>query len=595
MTFINEKVIEIIKCKHCDTKFEITDKDIEFFDKVSPAFLWKKYLIPSPTLCPDCRHQRRLSFRNEKKLYKRKCDYSWKEILSIYSPDKPYKVYDQEIWWSDKWDAMDYWIDFDFNKWFFEQFKEILNIIPNLAIYNLWSEWSKFTQLVHSKNCYLSFTWWFNEDVFYSTWTVRNNDVMDCDRCIDINNSYDCIYCINWLWLIWSENVINSSNCFFCYNLNNCTNCFMSSNHINKSYLFYDKQLSKSEYLEKLKYIDLSNKYSIYKKERQSMIMDSIHVSNTFINCENVLWDRLKNCNNLKNCFEISDSSYSSFCSDAVWNFTNCKDCNYWINWDLCYEVSTVWWYNYAFSLYSYPWISNSYYTMHCSDSSYLFWCIWLRNKSYCILNKQYTKEEYEEIVPKIIEHMKKTWEWWEFFPSSISPFWYNETVAMEYFPIEVPQSLTLSPHGRKGIDQLVAPSLPWGEIERGMGFNWSTYEAPFPKVEKVIKASMLPENIADIPDDILNWAIESELESTEGFSPLYRIIKQELEFYRKHNLPIPRRHPDQRHLDRMILRNPRKLYDRKCDKCGVDMKTTYSPERPEIVYCQTCYNKEVY
>jgi hypothetical protein len=27
--------------------------------------------------------------------------------------------------------------------------------------------------------------------------------------------------------------------------------------------------------------------------------------------------------------------------------------------------------------------------------------------KEYCILNKQYTKEEYEILVPKIIEHMK--------------------------------------------------------------------------------------------------------------------------------------------------------------------------------------------
>jgi hypothetical protein len=67
------------------------------------------------------------------------------------------------------------------------------------------------------------------------------------------------------------------------------------------------------------------------------------------------------------------------------------------------------------------------------------------------------------------------------------------------------------------------------------------------------------------------------------------------LDFYRKHNLPIPKRHPDQRHLDRMALRNPRKLFDRKCDKCEKDIKTTYSSDRSEIVYCEECYNKEVY
>jgi hypothetical protein len=89
--------------------------------------------------------------------------------------------------------------------------------------------------------------------------------------------------------------------------------------------------------------------------------------------------------------------------------------------------------------------------------------------------------------------------------------------------------------------------------------YGWSDYEPPFPKVEKIIPANKLPDNISDIPDDILNWAIECEVTDKP-----FRIIKQELEFYRKHNLPIPCRHPDQRHLDRMKLRNPKKLYDKK-------------------------------
>ncbi len=154
--------------------------------------------------------------------------------------------------------------------------------------------------------------------------------------------------------------------------------------------------------------------------------------------------------------------------------------------------------------------------------------------------------------------------EWGEFFPSSISPFGYNETVAQEYFPLEKEEAKT-------------------------QHFNWSDYEAPFPKVEKIIPASKLPESIESIPDDILNWAIECEVSGKP-----FRIIKQELEFYRKHNIPIPRRHPDIRHMDRVKLRNPRKLYERVCDCCGKGMITTYAPEKPERVYCEACYLKEV-
>jgi len=76
-----EKIIETKFCKHCQTSFDITDKDIEFYDKISPTFGEIKYSIPTPTLCPDCRQQHRLLFRNTRKLYKRKCDASGKEMI----------------------------------------------------------------------------------------------------------------------------------------------------------------------------------------------------------------------------------------------------------------------------------------------------------------------------------------------------------------------------------------------------------------------------------------------------------------------------------------------------------------------------------
>lgn len=108
--------------------------------------------------------------------------------------------------------------------------------------------------------------------------------------------------------------------------------------------------------------------------------------------------------------------------------------------------------------------------------------------------------------------------------------------------------------------------------------------------MEKTIPADKIPNDITKIPDDILNWAI-----ICEATGKLFRITKQELEFYRKHNLPIPKKHPDERHLDRMALRNPSKLYERKCNQCGTTMPTTYAPERPERVYCEACYTKEVF
>jgi formylmethanofuran dehydrogenase subunit E len=97
----------------------------------------------------------------------------------------------------------------------------------------------------------------------------------------------------------------------------------------------------------------------------------------------------------------------------------------------------------------------------------------------------------------------------------------------------------------------------------------------------------MMPYDIFQIPNDILNRGIECEITKKP-----FRIIASELEFYRKHNLPIPKRHPDQRHIDRLKQRNPRKLFSRICDKCHKEIKSSYSSERKEIIYCEGCYNE---
>lgn len=81
-------------------------------------------------------------------------------------------------------------------------------------------------------------------------------------------------------------------------------------------------------------------------------------------------------------------------------------------------------------------------YCANCFHSSYCFGCVGLRNKSYCILNKQYTKEEYEVLVPQIIKKMQADDKWGEFFPITMSPFAYNETVAQEYFPLSKEEAL---------------------------------------------------------------------------------------------------------------------------------------------------------
>ena len=163
-----ETLVETKTCRFCQSSFPITDKDMEFYEKVSPVFAGKKYPIPSPTLCPDCRQQRRLSFRNERKLYKRKCDATGKEIVSIYSPDKQLKVYHQDYWWSDAWDPMNYGREFDCTRPFFEQFAELMGEVPRPSVLNANCENSEYINYSsYLKNAYLVFDTVDGEDIFY--------------------------------------------------------------------------------------------------------------------------------------------------------------------------------------------------------------------------------------------------------------------------------------------------------------------------------------------------------------------------------------------------------------------------------------------
>ena len=300
---------------------------------------------------------------------------------------------------------------------------------------------------------------------------------------------------------------------------------------------------------------------------------------------EDCTGDYLVETKNCLSCFDCEYLENSKYCTDLKkgdrMSFGNYDIAYFGMGVENCYECSVAG-YSANHNLFC-PEVWNGsdvFYSYFClRNTEHLFGCVGLRQKKYCILNKQYSQEEYEKLVPQIIEHMINTppsspltggkeggQEWGEFFPIEMSPFAYNETTAQDYFPLSQEQVTK-------------------------RGWAWKEEEVPdFSHITKKIPAAKLPQHIADIPDDILNWAIECA-ESKR----LFQIQKTELEFYRKMNLPIPKLHPDLRYAKRFALRNPRKLWQRTCANCQKSIATTYAPERPEIVYCEACYLQTVY
>ncbi|MEK7545322.1 MAG: hypothetical protein AAB551_04300 [Patescibacteria group bacterium] len=547
-------------CRITQQPFEISEREMEFCKRMN---------VPLPTVSPNERFRQLMAFRNEWKLYRRKCDATKEDIISAYSPDSPFVVYKNSVWWGDTWDAMEHGRDFDFTRPFFEQFAELQKVVPRegTTIFNCEncdynSHWR------NSKNCYLNSLGHLCEDVYYSYWMVQDKDVFDsmytgestlCYSCSDTNRCYNCV-------MLFESN--DCRDCFFSYQLQGCDNCLFSTNLVHKTYHIFNEPVSKEEFeAYKAKIFDGSWKtwqqaYQDFLKIRESAISPSVYM----MKCENSTGNHVYNSKNCSNCFDTFDAED---CENSI-SAANSKDVHssYSAGWTQCeltyYSLVSRSATNIAFC--NYTWSSSD--LRYCDstvNSHDLFGCIGMRQKRFCILNKQYTEEEYRVLVPKIIEHMKKTGEWGEFFPMALSPYAYNETAAHEFF--------TLSPEEA---------------LERG--FRWKEESTASASHAPRATMKVLPDSLSQVSDDICK-----EILGCKNCGKSYRVIPQELKFYRLMNLPLPRNCSMCRHQERIHLRNPLRLWQRICEKCGTMMESSFSPERPVKVYCQECYRKEVY
>ena len=546
-------------CKVSGRKFQITEKDLEFYKEMG---------VPTPQLCPEERQRLRLSFRNELNLYKRKCDLTGKDIISIYSPDKPYKVYDHNVWWSDQWDPLEYGRDFDFNRPFFEQFKELLDVVPRIGVLVLGdNENSDYTHDNYRlKNCYLVFDGEQGYDSLYGETFVITKSCVDFYQLTNCEFCYECVRCQDCHNVNFSSFCNNCSDSYFLQDCQGCRNCFGCCNLRQKEYHILNEPYSKEEYFEKIKTFEIGS-HSALEKLKESSKEFFLKFPKKFVRGlmnENVIGDFLYNCKDCEECYDCSQLRDCKYCTDCQMAANDCHDIDIWGDgMQFCYncEVTGAGAERIVASYYGALNASNVYHSYFCCNNVHnLLGCTGLTQKKYCILNKQYTKEEYKKLFQKIKKHMEKTGEWGEFFPAHLSSFAYNETVAQDFFP------------------------LKQEEAEK-LGYKWKEKDpADYKK-----QSYATPDTINEVEDSIVDEILACSLCSRN-----YRITVPELKFYRRQSLPIPRNCFYCRHKARKSLKNPRQLFDRTCEKCQAPIRTTYQESQPEIVYCESCYLKEV-
>lgn len=577
-------------CQNCKTSFLIEDDDFAFYQKIS---------VPPPTWCPECRRIRRLVRRNERVLYKRVCSLCQRSIISIYSSDTSFPVYCAECYHSDKWNPLDYGKDYDFSKPFFEQFLELQSRTPRLYAFAFQNTNTEYANgVAFNKNSYLIFVSDYNEESLYSYRIMRCKDTVDCYNSTECELCYECIACEKCYRTAFSENCASCQNTLFSKNCVGCQDCIGCVNLRNKKFYIFNTPYSPGEHKKKVKEMrldtsdgiaQLRNKMDIFAREHIVKYIRGTHnvnVTGDYIsnskssfdsygsseleNCKFIIWgDHIKDCHDAYVLIDNSQLSYENFGGIAHHNVA--YTCLVWSGFDIRYSDM-------------------------CENSNNLFGCISIRKGSYCIFNKQYSKDKYEALIPKIKEHMdrmpytdkkNRKYKFGEFFPPELSPFAYNETIAQELH------------------------SLSEGDAE-AEGYRWA-----IPKEKQhtpTVQANDLPVLITDVSDGILNEVIGCAHQGTcnEQCTSAFRIIKPELNFYRQINVPLPRVCPNCRHYQRLTQLNPLKLWHRQCmcdytasknstshahhpkGRCPNEFETSYAPERKEVVYCEQCYQSEV-
>lgn len=574
-------------CQNCKNDFTIESEDFAFYEKIK---------VPPPTFCPECRFKRRLIWRNERTLYRRKCDLCHLDKIFMYPADAPFPVYCKECWWSDGWDAKEFRRDYDFSKPFFTQMYELMSAVPRPGTIqqgtNIASEYAN--RVFNARESYLVFDSTAPEFCMYSSRVNYSKECVDCFNVFHSEQCYDCIDCTKCSRLFFSRESQECIDSYFLYNCRNCTDCFGCVNLRNGRYCFFNEQLDKDTYKAKVAEFLASGQSGVVSM-KQKLIARAKNFPEQYYTGRQIVdstgnW--LEQCNNVKSSFICVDGWNLKYCAFMVNGVRDCMDYTSWgIDAELVYETI-----NAGISLQriigGHELWSGDFditYGMNCHSSNNLFGCIGIKNGQYMILNKQYTKDEYVSLVEEIKLQMQQlpyisdaghTYGFGEFYPPEYSPFCYNESISQTFFPISESAAL--------------AQKLPWRKDEP------RTYVITLP-------CESIPNTIGEVTDAILNEVIgcANNGDSQKRCTLAFKITKEELAFYKRFQIPLPTYCHNCRYDARISVRHGFALGKAVCmctsqkhfhgeSPCDVDFETACSANIERPIYCEKCYQAEV-
>ncbi len=526
----------------------------------------REWNVPPPVLAPLMRLKELAGWGAGIDLWWKPHALTGKAILSGIHPDAPSPVMTDKEWYEKDWGA-EHPLEVDLTKSILEQTRPLFERVPYPSLSAHGSDNSVGCGMVECVDCYMAFGTKSTKDSWYM---IRNSYcelMMDCVymlRAENVFTSAKSVGCNTCMQVFECNKCLRSAFLFDCQN---CEDCFCSSNLRRKQYVFQNQQLTKEEYQKRMSEIDLSStmQFEQWRSSFRQLVREkTIWPENFSVNVQECVGEGMMDCLNcsgflMANAKDIVDgwNIFDSDHLDTVVISYNSNDCYY-----TSVALNA---HNAKFSFVA-DYSSNCEYAMNCYNCEYCFACVGLQRKRYCILNKQYTEEEYWTKLDEIKCAMLDRGEYGKFFPANLSPLGVKYGYAYVLAPFTADELQKIG--GRD--DDPVA----------GMRFAPYDVNAPTSNVDEV------PDRIADVGDE---WVGKQffDAQANRRFS----VNKAELDYRKAHSYPFPRRHYTARLKDLVASCNGPIQEKTHCAKCQAEIMTSTSVVYPKrTIYCRSCY-----
>ena len=490
-----------------------------------------------------------------------------KPIITSSHPSTGVKVLNDEEWFDRDFQSINQEIDFD--RSFFDQMYELKLKVPvsatrnfekpenSICLASYGDQNSYFVAASKSKDTFFSIVALDTEssNMVYNSQAITNSShVIHSERifnCQFVSESRDCM------------------NSDFIFDCRNCEYCFGATSKRNKKYLWFNEQLTQTEWEKRRAEVDLGSRQvsTEYKEQYDQLVAKAVWPENFNEKVENSTGEYLT---------EVTDCEMVYFANGGARN-------EYHTTWSMGKTENNSFCANPSGSQYSYLssainscnkalfsiWTvrsQNVEYCQDCYDCEDCFACVGLRHKRFCILNKQYSEDEYWDQVDKIKCAMLDSSEYGEPMSGRFTVGYFMESGSVRYFQSD----------------------REFGEKIGAHLFDPNTNDAIGEELMKSMDVTDA-NNAPDSCDDLDGWVWKVLYDS--GYNRRYAYLPSEVDLYKRLRIAPPVEHHVKRVYDFVQGSNNGVFKDSQCVQCGKKVMVSTNPKFPNRkIYCKKDY-----